>query len=566
MDWVEAPAAAAGAAEPLVISCVSDQPDMPARVRELTGRVLDAIAAQPDDLTPGDATVVFATRAGDPAGAAVWGLVRSAQSEQPGRFVLAEVEDGHADWSLVTATGEPQVRVVHGKPLVPRLTRREVTAEPLPEVSGTVLVTGGTGGLGALVARRLVARHGVRDLLLVSRRGPGAPGAAELVAELEGFGARVVVAACDVSDREALAGLLERVPLAGVVHTAGVLDDALVEGLSAERMDTVLAPKADAAWYLHELTAGRPLSLFVLFSSLAGVLGNAGQGNYAAANAFLDALAAHRRRSGLAGVSVAWGLWDTESGMTGGLSRADVARLARAGIAPLSVEQGLELFDAAVSSPDPLVVAARWDMAGLRARAEAGELPVMLRGLVRAPRRTAGTGAGAGPGALAGRLATLPRQDALRLLVDTVRAQVAAVLAHGSPDSVQLDRPFNQLGFDSLTAVELRNRLNADTGLRLPPTLVFDHPTVNALAAYLAEVLAPAPPSAEDTLRRALEQIDDLLLNANGEGDVVRARLVPILQGALTKLGAAPGDAGGVMDKIDTASDEEIFALIDNEL
>ncbi|GAA2696426.1 hypothetical protein GCM10010412_090300 [Nonomuraea recticatena] len=230
------------------------------------------------------------------------------------------------------------------------------------------------------------------------------------------------------------------------------------------------------------------------------------------------------------------------------------------------MEQGLELFDAAVSSPDPLVVAARWDMAGLRARAEAGELPVMLRGLVRAPRRTAGTGAGAGPGALAGRLATLPRQDALRLLVDTVRAQVAAVLAHGSPDSVQLDRPFNQLGFDSLTAVELRNRLNADTGLRLPPTLVFDHPTVNALAAYLAEVLAPAPPSAEDTLRRALEQIDDLLLNANGEGDVVRARLVPILQGALTKLGAAPGDAGGVMDKIDTASDEEIFALIDNEL
>ncbi|MEU4550110.1 type I polyketide synthase, partial [Nonomuraea dietziae] len=566
VDWVEAPAAAAGAAEPVVIPCVSDQPDMPARVRELTGRVLDAIAAQPDDVTPRDATVVFATRAGDPAGAAVWGLVRSAQSEQPGRFVLAEVEDDLTDWSLVTATGEPQVRVVHGKPLIPRLTRREVAAEPLPEVSGTVLVTGGTGGLGALVARRLVARHGVRDLLLVSRRGVGAPGAAELVAELEGLGARVVVAACDVSDREALAALLERVPLAGVVHTAGVLDDALVEGLSAERMDTVLAPKADAAWYLHELTRERRLSLFVLFSSLAGVLGNPGQGNYAAANAFLDALAAHRRELGLAGVSVAWGLWDTASGMTGGLSQADVARLGRAGVAPLSVEQGLELFDAALSSPDPLMVGARWDMAGLRARAETGDLPPMLRGLVRTPRRTAGTGTGAGPGALTARLATLPRQDALRLLVDTVRAQVAAVLAHGSPDSVQLDRPFNQLGFDSLTAVELRNRLNADTGLRLPPTLVFDHPTVNALAAYLAEVLAPAPPSAEDTLRKALEQIDDLLLNANGEGDVVRARLVPILQGALTKLGAAPADAGGVMDKIDSASDEEIFALIDNEL
>ncbi|MGC5015663.1 phosphopantetheine-binding protein, partial [Streptosporangium sp. DT93] len=206
--------------------------------------------------------------------------------------------------------------------------------------------------------------------------------------------------------------------------------------------------------------------------------------------------------------------------------------------------------------------------AGLRARAETGDLPSILRGLVRAPRRTAGTGtaSGAGPGALAGRLVTLPRQDAFRLLVDTVRSQVASVLAHGSPDSVELDRPFNQLGFDSLTAVELRNRLNADSGLRLPPTLVFDHPTVNALASYLAEVLTPAPPSAEDTLRGALEQIDDLLLTANGEGDAIRARLVPILQGALTRLGVAPGDGGGVMDKIDSASDEEIFALIDNEL
>ncbi|MER5646788.1 type I polyketide synthase [Streptosporangium sp. NPDC002524] len=569
VDWIEAPpatagtAGAAGAAGATVIPCVSDLPDVPARVRELTGRVLDAIAVH-----PADASLVFATRAGDPAGAAVWGLVRSAQSEQPGRFVLAETEDDHTDWSLVTATGEPQVRIVHGKPLSPRLARRDVLAAQPPPVSGTVLVTGGTGGLGALVARRLVTGHGVRDLLLLSRRGPEAPGAGELVAGLEALGARVRVVACDVSDRDALASVLDGVELGGVVHTAGVLDDTLVEGLSAARLDAVLAPKADAAWFLHELTASHPVSMFVLFSSLAGVMGNPGQGNYAAANAFLDALATHRRRQGLAGVSIAWGLWDTDSDMTGGLSQADVARLARAGVAPLSVDQGLELFDAALSSPDPLVVAARWDGAGLRSRAETGDLPPMLRGLVRAPRRTAGTGGGtpAGPGALAGRLATLSRQDALRLLVDAVRAQVAAVLAHGSPESVELDRPFNQLGFDSLTAVELRNRLNADTGLRLPPTLVFDHPTVNALTAYLAGVLTPAPPSAEDTLRGALEQIDDLLLNANGEGDAVRARLVPILQGALTKLGAAPADAGDVMDKIDSASDEEIFALIDNEL
>ncbi|MEV4218609.1 type I polyketide synthase [Nonomuraea sp. NPDC049725] len=561
VDWVEAPAAAAGAADPVVISCVSDRPDVPSRVRELTTRVLDAVAAQPDD-----ATVVFATRPGDPAAAAVWGLVRSAQSEQPGRFVLAEAQEGHTDWALVTATGEPQVRVVDGKALIPRLARRKPDPHPLPEISGTVLVTGGTGGLGALVARRLVTGHGVRDLLLVSRRGEAAPGAGELVADLQDLGARVTVAACDVADRDALAALLADVPLAGVVHTAGVLDDGLVESLTPGRIDTVLRPKADAAWHLHELTQDRDLAFFVLFSSLAGVLGNPGQGNYAAANAFLDALAAHRREHGLTGVSIAWGLWDTESGMTGALTQTDVARLARAGIAPLTVEQGLDLFDTALTSPDPLVVAARWDTAGLRARAETGDLPPMLHGLVRAPRRTAGAPAGAGPGALAARLATLPRQDAHRLLVDTVRAQVAAVLAHGSPDSVELDRPFNQLGFDSLTAVELRNRLNADTGLRLPPTLVFDHPTVNALAAYLAGVLAPAPPSPEDTLRKALEQIDDLLLNANGEGDAIRGRLVPILQGALTKLGAAPADAGGVMDKIDSASDEEIFALIDNEL
>ncbi|MEU4704759.1 type I polyketide synthase, partial [Nonomuraea dietziae] len=561
VDWVETQAGD-GVAEAVVIPCVSDRPDVPSAVRQLTTQVLEAIR----DERLAESRLTFVTRADDPAGAAVWGLVRSAQSEQPGRFVLAEVEDGHADWGRLAAVAEPQVRVRDGRMLAPRLARRRLEARPLPEVSGTVLVTGGTGGLGALVARRLVARHGVRDLLLVSRRGPGAPGAAELVAELEGLGARVAVAACDVSDREALADLLERVPLAGVVHTAGVLDDALVEGLSAERMDTVLAPKADAAWYLHELTAGRPLSLFVLFSSLAGVLGNAGQGNYAAANAFLDALAAHRRRLGLAGVSVAWGLWDTESGMTGGLSGADVARLARAGIAPLGVEQGLELFDAAVSSPDPLVVAARWDMAGLRARAEAGELPAMLRGLVRAPRRTTNSG---GVAELMIRLAALTRDEALRLLTERVRGHVAAVLAHGSPDKVSVDRAFNQLGFDSLTAVELRNRLNADTGLRLPPTLVFDHPTISSLAEFLFSTLAPAPPSPEETLRGALERVGSMLTGAKDDGEAIRSKLVAVLQSGLARFGAAPDGTGRpdtMVDKIDSASDEEIFALIDNEL
>ncbi|MEU8384972.1 KR domain-containing protein, partial [Streptosporangium sp. NPDC048865] len=363
-----------------------------------------------------------------------------------------------------------------------------------------------------------------------------------------------------------LAAAVDGVELGGVVHTAGVLDDAVVEGLSAARLDAVLAPKADAAWFLHELTAGRPLSLFVLFSSLAGVVGNAGQGNYAAANAFLDGLAAHRHRQGLAAVSIAWGLWDTDSGMTGGLSAADVARLARAGVAPLSVEQGLELFDAAVSGSEALVVAARWDASGLRARAEAGDLPPVLRGLVRAPRRTAGNG---GVAELMTRLTALTRDEALRLLGDRVRGHVAAVLAHGSPEKVSMDRAFNQLGFDSLTAVELRNRLNADTGLRLPPTIVFDHPTVNALAEFLAGTLAPAPPSPEETLRGALERVGSMLTSANGDGEAIRGKLVAVLQSGLARFGAAP-DGGGrpdtVVDKIDSASDEEIFALIDNEL
>ncbi|MFG1710518.1 type I polyketide synthase, partial [Nonomuraea sp. M3C6] len=563
VDWVEASPSAAGAPDPVVIPCVSEQQDVTAAARELTARVLDAIAAQPDDVP-----LMFVTRPGDLAGAAVWGLVRSAQSEQPGRFTLAEVEDGYTDWGRLASADEPQIRVREGKLLVPRLARRKAVTEPSTDVSGTVLVTGGTGGLGALVARHLVERHGVGDLLLLSRRGPAAPGAQDLVAELEELGAHVTVTACDVSDREALAAALASVPaLTGVVHAAGILDDALVADLTPARMASVLGPKADAAWHLHELTRDRPLSTFVLFSSLAGVLGNAGQGNYAAANACLDALATHRHELGLPAVSVAWGLWDTASDMTGGLSQADLARLARAGIAPLSAEQGLGLFDAALVSAEPVVVAARWNGAGLRTRAENGDLPPIMRGLVRAPRQTAAPATqAAAPATLADRMSALPRPAALRLVTETVQAHVAAVLAHGSTDNVEVDRPFNELGFDSLTAVELRNRLNTDTGLRLPATLVFDHPTVASLAEHLSNSLAPPESAPDDLLRSALARIDQVLERANGDAAAILDRLVPILQNALTKLGSAPATADGVMDKIDSASDEEIFALIDNEL
>ncbi|TKK75836.1 KR domain-containing protein, partial [Herbidospora galbida] len=422
-------------------------------------------------------------------------------------------------------------------------------------------------------ARRLVERHGVRDLLLVSRRGPDAPGAGGLADDLGALGARVAVVACDVADRDALAAALALVPpdrpLTGVVHTAGVLDDATVEQMDGDRLDTVFAPKADAAWHLHELTRDLPLSAFVLFSSLAGTLGNAGQGNYAAANTFLDALAAHRREAGLPGVSIAWGLWDAGSGMTGGLTHGDVARMARSGVAPLTAEAGLDLFDAALGSAEPLVVATGWDTGGLHARAELGDLPPMLLGLVRAPRRQAASGgASSAPvgGDLRGRLAGVPETEARRLLTDLVRGHVAAVLAHGSAAGIDVDRAFNELGFDSLTAVELRNRLNAETGLRLPATLVFDHPTVTALTGYLFRHLAPAPPSPEETLRGALERVEAELGSLNGEADAVRNKLVAILQTGLTRLAPGPATATEVVAKIGSASDEEIFALIDNEL
>jgi acyl carrier protein len=374
------------------------------------------------------------------------------------------------------------------------------------------------------------------------------------------------VAACDVADRHALAGVIAAIPagapLTGVVHTAGVLDDTTVDGLTAERLDTVFAPKVDAAWHLHELTTGLSLSMFVLFSSLAGTIGNAGQGNYAAANAALDGLAAYRHGLGLPAVSVAWGLWDTATGMTGAMSDAEVARLARSGVAPLTIEHGLGLFDAALTDAAPVVVAANWHTGGLRAQAESGTLPGVLRGLVRGARRTA-AGDRPAAGGLAAKLSGLAEPEALTMITDLVRGHVAAVLAKPGPDSVDVDRAFTELGFDSLTAVELRNRLGADTGLRLPATLAFDHPTVTAIATHVYRTLAPAAPSPEDTLRATLDQVQRMLPDHDQS---VRAKVIAILNSTLARLGAAPAGPNGVDDKIRSASDDEIFEFIDNQL
>ncbi|MFE2181990.1 SDR family NAD(P)-dependent oxidoreductase [Streptomyces sp. NPDC059455] len=394
-----------------------------------------------------------------------------------------------------------------------RHTGKVVLTPPRDAIDGTVLITGGTGVIGSAVARHLVTRHGVTDLALVGRRGSDAPGARELVAELVELGATARVVACDVSDRAALGALLDGLPgLRGVVHAAGALDDGVVSALTPERLDTVLRPKTDAAWYLHELTRDRDLALFALFSSAAGVLGSAGQGNYAAANAFLDALARHRRDQGLPAHALAWGLWDERGAMTGGLGATDLDRMRRQGVRPLTTDQGLALFDAAIRAPRALSVPVRLDVAALRRH---GEPAPLLRGLVRTTAARRGAANTATGGGLRDRLAALPPADRERTLSDLVRAQAAVVLGHTGGDAVAGDRSFRDLGFDSLTAVELRNRLGTATGLRLPVTTVFDHPTPAALVAELLRLLAPdgettgARSAASASATRAATAADD---------------------------------------------------------
>ncbi|WP_437608159.1 SDR family NAD(P)-dependent oxidoreductase [Sorangium sp. So ce834] len=367
---------------------------------------------------------------------------------------------------------------------------------------GSVLVTGGTGTLGALVARHLVQRHGVRSLVLSSRRGPAAPGADDLRRELEAAGASVAIVACDAGDRLALERLLAGIPadrpLTAVVHAAGTLDDGVLTSLTPERLRSVMSAKVDAAAHLDELTRPLDLSAFVLFASLSGVLGSPGQANYAAANTFLDALAHQRRSRGLPAVSLDWGYWAERTGLTAHLGDTDLQRMARGGLRPLTTDDGLALFDAALAHVDAALVAAPFDPIALRAHAVA---PI-LRGLVRAGaarRKLANNAASAAP--LAQRLAGLAPKERERAMNDVVRPEIGVVL--GLPPSRHLDgdRPLKELGLDSLMAVELRNRLAAIVGTRLPATLLFDYPTPTALARFLATALvgrgdAAAAPSA----------------------------------------------------------------------
>ncbi|WP_320064919.1 SDR family NAD(P)-dependent oxidoreductase [Micromonospora sp. RTGN7] len=435
---------------------------------------------------------------------------------------------------------------------------------------GTVLVTGGTGLLGGLVARRLVTGHGARHLVLASRSGPDAEGAAELTTELTALGAVVTVVAADVADRDAVARLVAGLPaghpLTAVVHLAGVLDDGVVTALTPQRVDTVFRPKVDAARHLDELTRHLDLAGFVLFSSGAGVFGVPGQGNYAAANAYLDALARSRRGAGLPAQSYAWGLWEQESALTAKLDRVSGRITARDGQLAIPSDLGMALFDAGLANPEEHLVPTRVDVAYLADRAT---VPALMRGLVRRERPRAHAESAAAGQDLAGRLRALTGQEQAGLLLDLVRAEAAAVLGHATSDAIRPAQAFNEIGFDSLTAVELRNRLTEATGRRLPATVIFDYPDPTALAGFLCAQLVGDGGEAAPAILAELESLERSLAETVVGAELhtqVAARLeVLIAKWRATGGGASVREADQDLD-LDQASDDEIFSLIDTEL
>ncbi|WP_221353562.1 type I polyketide synthase [Streptomyces beigongshangae] len=577
LTWTEA----AGRSAPTVPVTVYEAPradgDTPGAAHAVTGRVLAHLQEWLAGTAGSEERLTVVTRNAvqvadedvDPVQAPVWGLVRAAAAEHPGRFALLDLDDGAA---VPPPVDEPEAALRGGGLLVPRFARvpaAAVDGEHTPWTpESTVLITGGTSGLGALVARHLVTAHGVRRLVLTSRRGEDAPGAAELRAELSAHGAQVGIEACDVADRAALAGVLARHPVDAVVHAAGVVDNGLVRDLTPQRTADVLRPKVDGAWNLHELTAGRDLSAFVLFSSLGGSLLAAGQGNYAAANAFLDALALHRHRAGLPATSLAFGLWEAETGL-GELTEADRTRMLRMGLPALSQEEGLALLDDALRTRQPALAPFGLDTAALRARG-ADRLPHLLRGLVPAGRRRTeepgAAGAADGGAELRRRLAALA-DDAERdqLLLDLVRTQVAAVLGHEGTDAVRPERAFKDLGFDSLTAVELRNGLRTLTGLKLPATLVFDHPTPAAVVGRLREQLGEGGGPAVSPLETELARLETVLASATPDEEAY-GRVADRLRALTTHWIETHRPDEEAQSDLDSLSADELFDVLDGEL
>ncbi|MCR6490825.1 type I polyketide synthase [Amycolatopsis sp. OK19-0408] len=471
--------AMASAPAVLLATVDSSGADLATAARNAARSALDLVQRWLREVPSGSKLVVVTRGVAE---ASARGLLRSAAAEEPGRFGLLDLDDGPVPALDALATDEPELAVRDGVVLVPRLAK---TSPPSGSASldpeGTVLITGGTGAVGGLLARHLVTAYDVRNLLLVSRRGPDAPGADALSADLADLGATVTIAACDTTDRTRLAEVLRTIPaahpLTAVVHSAVVLDDGLVSGLTPERLDGVLRPKADAAVALHELTADADLKAFVLFSSAAGVFGNPGQGAYAAANVFLDAFAEHRRSLGLPAHSMAWGLWEERGESTASVSGGG-----------LSTKAGLALFDAALAGERALSVPLRLDLPAV-VRGQGGEVPPLLRGLVRVPARRKSSRE------LASRVAALAPAEAEKLVVDLVRGHVADVLGLADAAEIGPAARFLELGVDSLTGVELRNRINASLGLSLPATLVFEQPTVLDVAQAAVAGFAPAAPA-----------------------------------------------------------------------
>nr|APD71696.1 type I polyketide synthase 2 [Streptomyces sp.] len=577
---------------PVAAMAPDGPPDVATAVRTALGDALTLVQTWLADDRLASCRLVILTRGAmatdgdgdgspDLAGASVWGFVRSVQAEHPGRVVLVDTDGAPAsDEALLAAvaTGEPQSAIRAGTVRAGRLVRAALPT-PAPassSPSGTVLITGGLGTLGGLVARHMVAERGAGQLLLVGRRGQDTPGAAELVEELTGLGAAVTVARCDVADRAALAEVLAAVPadhpLTTVIHTAGVADDGIVAALSPERLDRVLRPKVDAAVNLHELTRDLELSEFVLFSSLSGVLGRAGQANYAAANAFLDALAQHRRALGLPGLSLAWGLWAQASDISGDLGEADLRRLAAPGITAMSSDEALALFDAVHGADASALVTARLDLPALRAVAQVEEVPPALRSLVGTARRAPvqESPGDLGVDALRRELAALPEADQQSRLTDLVRSKVAAVLGHGAAggETIEEARAFKELGFDSLTAVELRNQLGSATGIRLPATLVFDYPTPVALASFLraqlvsSEMGADAAADGADAVHAAVENLRSVV-SGHPLDDATRDQLVLQVKDLVREWTATPPD---LAVQLESAGADELFSLLDEQL
>jgi NAD(P)-dependent dehydrogenase (short-subunit alcohol dehydrogenase family)/acyl carrier protein len=532
----------------------------------------DCLAEAKLVLVTDGAVAVSEQEAPNLAQAALVGLLRSAHSEHPERYSMVDVDESASSEALfgALASHEPELALRASALYAPRLARVVVpppAETPQLDPDGTILVTGGTGGLGSLLAVHLAREHGAHHLLLTSRRGERAEGVQALRAELEKLGCEAQIVACDVSDRDALEGLLAQVPaehpLTAVIHAAAVLDDGVIESLDAGRLERVMAPKVDAAIHLHELTAGlSSLREMVVFSSFSATVGNPGQGNYAAANTFLDAFAAHRRALGLPAVSLAFGEWEKATTTTRDLSDAVRARFARIGMAPLSDEQGLELLDAARAIDRALLVPVRLDTSALRPLANAGMLPQVMQGLVRVPARRVSEV----KGSLARKLAGVPQSEWQAIVLELVRSHVAGVLGHITPDAVDPQHSFKELGFDSLGAVELRNRLSQDAGIKLPATLIFDHPTPRAISELVRSKMG-AGGGARTAIDDELDRVE-AMLTAVVEDDSQRKRARSRLASLLVKLDddSQPDDSTFDAEKIQSATTSELFELIDNKL